>query len=132
MQKTQETQIQSFDGEDPLKVEIATRSSILAWETSWTEGAWRATVHGVAKSQTRLKQLSIDKKDSTNTIIKTDFTLILHHTKVLYIFKDQFKHNVLKSYRVTKLRICYLFSQIGPWKPEIYPTKEYIFKCLWG
>ena len=55
MQKTQETQIQSFDGEDPLKVEIATRSSILAWETSWTEGAWRATVHGVAKSQTRLK-----------------------------------------------------------------------------
>ena len=46
-------------------------------------GAWRATVRGVAKSHIQLKQLSVDK-DSTNTIIKTDFTIILHHTKVLY------------------------------------------------
>ena len=34
MQKTQETQVQSFDWEDPLEVEIP---SILAWETPWTE-----------------------------------------------------------------------------------------------
>ena len=37
MQKTQETQVQSFDWEDPLEVEMATHSSILAWETLWTE-----------------------------------------------------------------------------------------------
>ena len=41
-----------------------THSSILAWRIPWPEnsmarGAWRATVHGVAKSQTRLKLLSI-------------------------------------------------------------------------
>ena len=29
--------IQSFDWEDPLEVEMATHSSILAWETPWTE-----------------------------------------------------------------------------------------------
>ena len=35
---------------------MATVSSILTWRIPWT-GAWGATVHGVAKSQTRLKQL---------------------------------------------------------------------------
>ena len=34
---------------------MATHSSILAWKIPWTGGAWRATVHGVAKSQTRLR-----------------------------------------------------------------------------
>ena len=33
----QEKQIQSLDGEDPLEEEIATHSSILAWEIPWTE-----------------------------------------------------------------------------------------------
>ena len=30
------------------------RSSILAWKIPWTKGGWWATVHGVAKGQTRL------------------------------------------------------------------------------
>ena len=33
---------------------MATHSSILAWRIPMDRGAWRATVHGVAKSQTRL------------------------------------------------------------------------------
>ena len=33
----QETQVQSLDWEDPLEKEIATNSSILAWEIPWTE-----------------------------------------------------------------------------------------------
>ena len=37
MQKTQETQVQSLSGEDPLEEEMATHSSILAWESPWTE-----------------------------------------------------------------------------------------------
>ena len=36
---------------------MATHSSLLAWSIPWTE-AWRATVHGIAKSQTQLKRLS--------------------------------------------------------------------------
>ena len=36
---------------------MAARSSILAWRIPWT-AAWRAAVHGVAKSWTRLKLLS--------------------------------------------------------------------------
>ena len=32
-----ETWVQSLDWEDPLEEEIATHSSILAWEIPWTE-----------------------------------------------------------------------------------------------
>ena len=35
--ETQETWVQSLGGEDPLEKELATRSSILAWEIPWTE-----------------------------------------------------------------------------------------------
>ena len=41
--------------EDPLEKEMATHSSILAWRG----GAWWATVHGVAKSRTRLNDFTI-------------------------------------------------------------------------
>ena len=33
---------------------MATHSSTLAWKIPWTEGAWQATVYGVAKSRTQL------------------------------------------------------------------------------
>ena len=33
----QETRFQSLSGEDPLEKEMATHSSILAWEILWTE-----------------------------------------------------------------------------------------------
>ena len=34
---TQETRVQSLGQEGPLKEEMATHSSILAWSISWTE-----------------------------------------------------------------------------------------------
>ena len=37
MQETQETGVQSLDGEDLLEKEMAIHSSILAWEIPWTE-----------------------------------------------------------------------------------------------
>ena len=33
----QETQVQTLDQEDPLEKEMATHSSILAWQTPWTD-----------------------------------------------------------------------------------------------
>ena len=33
----QEIQVQSLGGEDPLKEEMATHSSILAWKIPWTK-----------------------------------------------------------------------------------------------
>ena len=37
MQEMQETRVQSLGWEDPLEEEVATHSSILAWEIPWTE-----------------------------------------------------------------------------------------------
>ena len=50
----QETWVQSLGREDPLEKEMATHSSILAWEIPWKEEPGGATVHRVANSQTRL------------------------------------------------------------------------------
>ena len=42
MQEKQETGVQSLGQEDPLEKEMATHSSIPAWEIPWTEesGPW--------------------------------------------------------------------------------------------
>ena len=37
MQEMQETWVQALGPEDPLEKEMATHSSILAWEIPWTE-----------------------------------------------------------------------------------------------
>ena len=52
MQEIQETQVRSLGQEDPLEEEMATHSGILAWKNPMDRGAWWATVHGVAKTQT--------------------------------------------------------------------------------
>ena len=48
----QETWVQSLGREDPLEKEMATHSSILAWDNPMDRSAWWAIVHGVTKSQT--------------------------------------------------------------------------------
>ena len=45
----QETQVPSLDQEDPLEEEMATYSSILAWNIPCAQGAWQATAHGVTR-----------------------------------------------------------------------------------
>ena len=54
----QETWVRSLGQEDPLEKEMATHSSILALENPTDGGALWATVHGVAKSQTRLSDFT--------------------------------------------------------------------------
>ena len=48
-----ETWVQSLGGKESLEKEMATHSSILAWEIPWTEEPGRL-VHGVAESRIRL------------------------------------------------------------------------------
>ena len=45
----QETHVRSLGWDDPLEKEMITHSSNLAWRIPMDKGAWRATVHGVAK-----------------------------------------------------------------------------------
>ena len=50
----QEMQVQSLGQEDPLEKEMATHSSILAWEILWTEKPGGLQSMRSQKSQTRL------------------------------------------------------------------------------
>ena len=63
MEKTlpamQETRVWCLGWEDPLEKGMATHSSILAWRIPIDRGAWWATVHGVAKNWTWLKNSSL-------------------------------------------------------------------------
>ena len=54
--------VQSLGREDPLEEGMASHSSYSCLEKSGSStmdrGAWQTTVHGISKTQTRLKQLS--------------------------------------------------------------------------
>ena len=70
---TWKTWVQSLDWEDPLEEDMAIHSSILVWRIPMDREAWRATVHGLAKNQTQLKQLS--SSSSKLTQISQQFSL---------------------------------------------------------
>jgi len=50
-----ETWVRSLGWKVPLEEGMATHSSVLAWRIPVDRGAWWATVHGVAKSQTQVR-----------------------------------------------------------------------------
>ena len=50
--------VQFLGWDESLEEGMTTHSSILALEKPMDRGAWRATVHRVAKSQKQLKRLS--------------------------------------------------------------------------
>ena len=50
----QETWVPALGREESLEEGTGTRSSMLAWRIPMDRGAWRATVHGIAKSQAQL------------------------------------------------------------------------------
>ena len=70
---TQETKVWSLGQEDPLEYKMATHLSIL--KNPMDRGVWRATVHGVTKSQTRLSGLSTHRH--TNLLPFKGFALPL-------------------------------------------------------
>ena len=55
MQEPRETQFRSLSREGPLEEAMATPSQYSCLENPMDRGPWQATVHRVAKSQTRLK-----------------------------------------------------------------------------
>ena len=65
-----ETWVLSLGREDALEESTATHSSILTWRILMHRGAWQATIHRVAKSQTWLMQLSMHTcmQDENNLI----------------------------------------------------------------
>ena len=63
-----ETWVQSLAWEDPLEKGMTTHSSILAWRIHMDRGAWWPTVHGVAKSWTRLSNFTFTLMSAPATV----------------------------------------------------------------
>ena len=74
------TSVWPLGWEDPLEEGMAIHSSILAWRNSMDRGAWRATVHGVAKSRTWTEQ------PSTNLVLWSDDSFVKFLLKTIIYF----------------------------------------------
>ena len=64
--------------EDPLEEGMATHSSILAWRIPMDRGAWRATVHGIVKSRTKLSTVPFNFSNVAARKYKRNVCLSLH------------------------------------------------------
>ena len=84
-----ETGVQSLGQEDPLEKEMATHSSILAWEIPWTEEPGRLQSMG-RKSWTQLS-------DSTTTTYNSNFMLFTSEHVDLYSLKVKSESEVTQS-----------------------------------
>ena len=76
----QETQVRSLGWEDPLEKEMATHTSVLAWEIPWTEAS---TVLGVAKGSDTIQQLN-NNKEELIVFTNTWFSLLLDTQKITF------------------------------------------------
>ena len=80
---------------------MATHSSTLAWRISWTEEPQQATVHEVAKSQTRLTFMHIH-------LYAIVFKIVVQHTYgqgVQYLFSAVTGYLLLLSYPLQEIYI---------------------------
>ena len=82
---------------------MAAESSILAWKNPMDGGAWQATVHGVAKSRTRLS-------DFTFTVSK-----ILHKTEV--------KNKVYRPLTFLCVKTVLTYIQYKMYLPKYFKSK---------
>ena len=71
----QEMQPRSLGREDPLEKEMATLSSILAWEIPWTEEPGGLQVHGVSKESDTTQGLN------NNMVYLEYIGMTSHYTK---------------------------------------------------
>ena len=71
--------------EDPLEEGMATHSSILAWRIPTDRGAWWATVHGVAKSRTWLRDSAYNAFSVSMSLLFIDSTYEWDYTLLCFL-----------------------------------------------
>ena len=72
MQETKEMQVRSLGREDPLEEEMATDSSILAWEIPWTEEPGRLQSVELGLQSVGLQRLRHDRVTEHTLSYKAD------------------------------------------------------------
>ena len=118
----QETPVRFLGWEDPLEASMTTHSSILAWKIPMDRGAWEATVHGVAKGQTRLTNSAQHIVTSTEDLGALSGIL----------FQENFLPRKYRSTPVPASSVSVLCSEVGPpvfliHCPELQLSEDYLF-----
>ena len=85
MQETQETQVWSLVREDPLKKEMATCPSILAWKIPWTEEPGGLQF----MRSRRIRHTSQLKSITTDTIRYNRYSAVSSPQKKRNLFEDE-------------------------------------------
>ena len=95
LQELQETQFQSPGQEDPPGEGHGNPLQYSCLENPMDKGAWWATVHGVAKSRTWLKRLSMHTYISTDFISKHNHSHRYWGLQLEYIFQGNRMQSIL-------------------------------------
>ena len=82
---------------------MSTHCSILAWRIPMDRGAWRATVHGVAESQTQLNDLR-------TTVILFHYDYLPLYSIIGYVYRslEIVPHCSCNSTSMDNLKLLYL------------------------
>ena len=82
---------------------MSTHCSILAWRIPMDRGAWRATVHGVAESQTQLNDLR-------TTVILFHYDYLPLYSIIGYVYRslEIVPHFSCNSTSMDNLKLLYL------------------------
>ena len=78
--------VQSLGWEDPLEKEMATHSSILAWEIPWTEELGGLQSMGVTKESDMAQQLNNSNKVLQKLLVSIAIVIFLRPE--LFVLKD--------------------------------------------
>ena len=119
MKEMHEIRVQSLSREDALENKVATHSSILAWETPWTEEPGRLPSMGLQKSQTQLSNCTCKNFN------KTLFTKTGDGPDLTHIITDEVKWKLLicVPFFVTSGTIQSMeFSRPEYWNGEPFPS----------
>ena len=96
--------------EDPLEEGMATHPSILTWRIPMDRGAWRATVHGVAKRQTRLSNSARTKRFihiySFGECTKTSKPCVHYTVQCFWAVCDTMHHNLEEAHFKCSWAMC--------------------------
>ena len=115
-------------GRSPEK-EMATHSSIVAWEIPWTEEPGRTTIHGAAKSQTWINDNSKWRKIKISKQILILSSLILNSMEYLWTYKN--RH--YPTFKIMYLNIYHLPQNVRIiWKIPLQPLSLSCDSRVWS
>ena len=121
----QETQVQSLDQKDPLEKEMATNSSILAWEIPWTEEpGWLQSMG--SQSQTQLSDstrndnlLSVDRSSSHQESLPSQLISLLAKTAEPHLIFNLMNFTSLSACTINQTSQLHTSTETGSPHPLV-------------